>query len=104
MKLPPDEFQKICEKISKNSFKYMKRKIQNELDSLKKHYPHIDSNVIISIIINSLGILDGNIIHICKTIHKGIHQDDINIEKLLETHQRIINETIETYSCEQKLN
>lgn len=105
MKLTDEQFKKVCEKLSQDIFKYMKRKISRELNILSKGNPKlIDVNTMVNVTITSLGILDGNMINVCRNVYKGIYSEEIDIKKLLALHQHIINQMIEVHSCKETLN
>lgn len=105
MKLTDEQFKKVCKKLSRDIFKYMKRKISSELNILSKGNPKlIDVNTTVNVIITSLGILDGNMINICRKVYKGINSEEIDIKKLLTLHQHIINQMLEVHSCKEILN
>lgn len=105
MKISEKVFQDTCQKLSQDFFKYMKKKIIKELNILSNgNAKVIDVNETISITIHCLGIADGNIINMCRDIYKGIKGQEINIEKLLELHQIVINQILNLHKCNQKLN
>lgn len=90
MKLKDEVFQSTCEKISRDSFKIIKRKITKELDSLSKGNPKIiDENTVVNIILTSLALLDGNMMIVCRNICKNL-----NMEKLLSSHQTLMKKVI----------
>jgi hypothetical protein len=105
MKLSDDQFKKVCEIISQNVFKYMKRKIQREFNILSNgNTKLIDVNTIINIVITSLAILDGNIINTCRNVYKAIYDSDIDMKKLLALREHVINQVLEKYLCKETLN
>lgn len=105
MKLSDAQHKKVCSKLSEDIFKYMKRKIQRELNILSKGNPKlVDVNTVINITISSLGLLDGNIINVCRNVYKGIIGEEIDMKKLLALHQHVISQVTEFHSCKETLN
>lgn len=91
IKLTDEQFKVICEKVSKDSFKFMKKKITKELETVSKgNTKLIDSNTALNVVITSTSILSGNMLNLCKIICK-----DVNIEKLWALHNTIINSYID---------
>lgn len=106
MKLSDKQFQSACEVIAKDTFKFMKRKLTRQLNIISKGDPNrVDVNTVVNIIIASCGILDGNMITIAASIFKGITGDNINMNKLLLTHNTTLMKFVDSVEDKkEKLN
>lgn len=100
MQLSDDKFKDICEKISQESYKFFKRKIKRELESLSKgNLKLIDENTIVNVVITSLALLDGNMMIVCKNMCKNL-----NMKKVLASHQAIFEKLINENFKEEELS
>src|SRR5690242_10316936 len=104
MKLSDKQFQDTCSIIAKDTFNFMKRKLTRQLNILSKGDPKlIDTNTVVNIIIATCGVLDGNMINTARTIFKGTMGYDIDLDKLLLTHQSTLMKMI-NMNEKEKLN
>lgn len=82
-KLPKDKFQELSVKISEPVFNKLKSNLLNEIKKAEKHY-EIDTNMSIDLILNSLVLLQANVLHILKMISDQTENGDVLFKKIVK--------------------
>lgn len=103
-KLDDDEFRECVMRIAEPSFRYIRRKIQNEVNYIYKDIKKPDMNDIVNITIVALASIDASIFQMTKKIFREITGHEMDFALVMKIFIDDITGTMEKHELDQLKN